>query len=126
MKSIVKSSAIIVFILSLCLSAFTQSRGTLRGVVVDARGSAVRGARIILMINTKQAIRETITDEQGKFGWDGLKPGAYSLSVEADGLTQTGGAQPIEIVAGREFQIAIPLTVAAVQDYVIASATKTE
>src|SRR5215471_5905571 len=82
MKSILRSSVIFTFSMFLCLSAFAQSRGTLRGVVVDARGAAVRGARVILMINSKQAIRETITDEQGKFGWDGLKPGAYSLSVE--------------------------------------------
>jgi outer membrane cobalamin receptor len=125
MKLMLKSSAIFALGLFLCLSAFAQSRGTLRGVVVDARGAVVRGARVVLLINSKLAIRETVTDEQGKFGWDGLKPGGYSLSVEADGLTQSGGAQPIEIVAGREFQIAIPLTVAAVEDSIIVSATKT-
>ncbi|MGH9769057.1 MAG: TonB-dependent receptor plug domain-containing protein, partial [Blastocatellia bacterium] len=112
--------------LSVCLSAIAQSRGMLRGLVVDARGAAVRGARVILLINNKQAIRETVTSDRGEFWWDGLKPGAYAISVEADGLTQTGGAQPVEVAAGREFRIAIPLTVAAIEDSMVVSATKTE
>lgn len=126
MKSLFRSSAIIALILSVCVSAIAQSRGSLRGVVVDARGAAVRGARVILLINNKQAIRETVTNEQGQFGWDGLKPGNYSISVEADGLTQTGGSQPVEVAAGREYRIAIPLTVAAIEDSMVISATRTE
>ncbi|MGE0129119.1 MAG: TonB-dependent receptor [Blastocatellales bacterium] len=126
MKSLFRSFAIIVLSLSVCLSAIAQSRGSLRGVVVDARGAAVRGARVILLVNNKQAIRETVTNEQGLFGWDGLKPGDYSISVEADGLTQTGGSQPVEVAAGREFRVAIPLTVAAIEDSMVVSATRTE
>lgn len=126
MKSLFRSSAIIALTLSVCVSAIAQSRGSLRGVVVDARGAAVGGARVILLINNKQAIRETVTNGQGQFGWDGLKPGNYSVSVEADGLTQTGGSQPVEVAAGREFRIAIPLTVAAIEDSMVISATRTE
>ncbi len=127
MKSILKPTAMFVLILSVTLTAIAQSsRGTLRGIVVDARGAAVRGARVVLLINNKQAIRETVTNESGEFRWDGLKAGDYALSVEADGLTQTGGTQPIKIEAGREFRIAIPLTVSAIEDSVVVSATRTE
>src|SRR5262245_53964567 len=126
MKSIIRSSAIFVLSLSVCLSAIAQSRGVLRGIVIDARGAAVRGARVILLINNKQAIRETVTNERGEFIWEGLKPGDYALTVEADGLTQTGGNQPVKVEAGREFRIAIPLTVAAIADSMVVSATKTE
>src|SRR5215813_8234983 len=126
MKLLLRSSAILVLSLSVLLSASAQSRGSLRGLVVDARGGAVRGARIILLINDKQAIRETFTNERGQFGWDGLKPGDYAITVEADGLTQTGGAQPVKVEAGREFRIVIPLIVAAAQDSIVVSATKTE
>jgi len=79
-----------------------------------------------LLINDKQAIRETFTNERGLFGWDSLKPGDYAITVEADGLTQTGGAQPVKVEAGREFRVAIPLIVAAAQDSIVVSATKTE
>ncbi len=55
-----------------------------------------------------------------------LLPGDYLLSVEADGVTQQGGAQPVKVIAGRQFQIAIPLVAAAIEDSVIVSATRTE
>src|SRR5262245_23443584 len=126
MKLILRSSAILALSLSVSLLSIAQSRGTLRGLVVDARGGAVRGARVILLVNDKQAIRETFTNERGLFGWDGLKPGDYAVSVEADGLTQTGGAQPVKVEAGREFRVAIPLIVAAVEDSTVVSATRTD
>jgi vitamin B12 transporter len=126
MKLVLRSSAILAISLSISLLAIAQSRGALRGLIVDARGGAVRGARVILLINDKQAIRETFTNERGLFGWDGLKPGDYAITVEADGLTQTGGAQPVKVEAGREFRVAIPLIVAAAEDSIVVSATRTE
>jgi outer membrane cobalamin receptor len=111
---------------SICVSAAAQSRGQLRGLVVDAQAAPIRGARIVLLVNDRQAVRETFTNERGIFELDGLMPGDYAIAVEADGLTQTGGAQPIKILAGREFRIAIPLTVSAVEDTIVVSATKTE
>ncbi len=126
MKSTLRSSAILIMSLSVTLFAFAQSRGMLRGLVVDARGGAVRGARVVLLINNKQAIRETFTNERGQFGWDGLKTGDYAITVEADGLTQTGGPQPVKVEAGREFRVVIPLTVAAIEDSIVVSGTRTE
>ena len=126
MKLVLRSSATLALSLCISLIAIAQSRGALRGLVVDARGGAVRGARVILLINDKQAIRETFTNERGLFGWDGLKPGDYAITVEADGLTQTGGAQPVKVEAGREFRVAIPLIVAAAEDSIVVSATRTE
>src|SRR5687768_1849600 len=114
MKSILRSSALLVMSVSICVSAAAQSRGYLRGIVVDAQAAPIRGARIVLLVNDRQAVRETFTNERGIFELDGLMPGDYAIAVEADGLTQTGGAQPIKILAGREFRIAIPLTVSAV------------
>ena len=126
MKSILRSSALLVMSVSICVSTAAQSRGYLRGLVVDAQAAPIRGARIVLLVNDRQAVRETFTNERGIFELDGLMPGDYAIAVEADGLTQTGGAQPIKILAGREFRIAIPLTVSAVEDTIVVSATKTE
>ncbi|MDQ3011028.1 MAG: TonB-dependent receptor [Acidobacteriota bacterium] len=103
-----------------------SSRGALRGKVVDSRGAAVRGARIVLFYSGKVALRETTSSESGEFGFDYLLPGEYALSVEADGLTQQGGVQPVRILGGQQFTIAIPLTPAAIEDSVIVSATRTE
>jgi outer membrane cobalamin receptor len=122
-----KLSASIVLIGLLAIGAFGQSsRGALAGKVVDSRGAAIRGARIVLFFGGKVALRETTSNEVGDFSFDYLLPGDYLLSVEADGVTQQGGAQPVKIVAGRQFQIAIPLVAAAIEDSVIVSATRTE
>jgi outer membrane cobalamin receptor len=120
-------TAIFVLILLLAAAALSQSsRGVLRGKVIDSRGAAIRGARIVLFYNGKVALRETTSSESGEFGFDYLLPGEYSLSVEADGLTQPGGAQPVKIMGGQQFTIAIPLIPAAIEDSVIVSATRTE
>jgi vitamin B12 transporter len=126
MKSIWRSSALLIVSVSVCVSVIAQSRGYLRGIVVDAQAAPVRGARVVLLVNDRQAVRETFTNERGIFLLDGLKPGDYAIAVEADGLTQTGGAQPVKIGAGRESRIAIPLTVSAVEDAIVVSATRTE
>src|SRR5262245_38500841 len=126
MKSIWRSSALLIVSVFVCVSVIAQSRGYLRGIVVDAQAAPVRGARVVLLVNDRQAVRETFTNERGIFLLDGLKPGEYAMPVEADGLTQTGGAQPVKIEAGRESRIAIPLTVSAVEDAIVVSATRTE
>lgn len=126
MRSILRSSVVLVMSLSVCVFAIAQSRGYLRGIVVDASAAPVHGARVVLLVNDKQAIRETFTNERGIFELDGLNPGDYAIIVEADGLTQTGGAQPVRVEAFRETRIAIPLTVSAVEDSIVVSATRTE
>ncbi|MBO0720642.1 MAG: TonB-dependent receptor plug domain-containing protein, partial [Blastocatellia bacterium] len=99
--------------------------GTLRGIVTDARGAAVRGARVVLLAN-KLAVRETMTGESGEFVFWNLRPGDYSLAIEAEGLTQSGGAQPVSIASGREYRLVVPLIVAAIQDAIVVSATRTD
>ncbi|HMV82116.1 MAG TPA: TonB-dependent receptor [Blastocatellia bacterium] len=122
-----KLTAILMLTLLAALNLFAQStRGVLAGKVVDSRGVAIRGARVVLFFNGKVALRETTSNESGEFGFDYLLPGDYGLSVEADGLTQSGGVQPVRIAGGQEFRIVIPLTPAAIEDSVIVSATRTE
>lgn len=127
MKSRTKSFAILFFILAFPVAAIAQnSRGALRGVVGDARGAAVKDARVVLLYSGKLSVRETRTNERGEFFFERLRPGDYTVAVEATGLAQSGGAQPVKIEGGREFQLIIPLTVAAIEDAVIVSATRTD
>src|SRR5262245_5632044 len=123
MKSILRSSALLVLSVSLCVSAPAQSRGALRGLVVDAQAAPIRGARVVLLVNDRQAVRETFTNERGIFELDGLKPGDYAIAVEADGLTQTGGAQPVRVGGGGVFRLVIPLTAGAVETAIVVSST---
>jgi hypothetical protein len=61
MKSILRSSAILVLSVSAGVFAIAQTRGYLRGIVVDAKAAPIRGARVVLLVNDRQAIRETFT-----------------------------------------------------------------
>ncbi len=127
MKTALRSLALVLLVALLGGNALAQSkRGSLRGMVTDSRGNAVRNARVVLLYANKIAIRETTTDEHGAFFFQRLKAGNYALSVDVDALTQSGGPQPVQILAGLEFQIVIPMTVAAIEDAVIVTATRTD
>jgi outer membrane cobalamin receptor len=127
MKLLIKPVFLCIAVFSLFSQSVAQSEsGSLWGIVADSRGSAVKDARVILLYANKLAMRETLTNDRGEFGFDMLRPGDYAIAVEADGLTQSGGAQPIQIGASRELRIAIALTVAAIKDAVIVSATRTD
>ncbi|MGH9842508.1 MAG: TonB-dependent receptor [Blastocatellia bacterium] len=137
MKSVIKSIAILFFALTLSAAGIAQSTsidgmaaarrtGSLRGLVGDPQGKAIRDARVVALYAGKLAAQETRTNEQGEFYFDRLRPGDYTIAIEATGMTQSGGAQPAKIEAGREYRIVIPLTVAAIEDAVIVSATRTD
>lgn len=127
MRTVIHHLAIALLVGLLGGGVLAQSgRGSLRGVVIDSRGNAVRNARVVLLYSNKIAIRETTTGERGDFFFERLKAGDYSLSVDVDALTQSGGPQPVRIVHGQEFQLVIPMTVAAIEDAVIVTATRTD
>ena len=86
----------------------------------------MRGARVVLLYANKIAFRETATGAKGDFFFDQLPPGQYTLSVEADALTQSGGPQPLRIERGAEAQLVIPMTIAAIEDVVVVTATRTD
>jgi len=77
----------ILFVLSLmACPASAQVAGTILGVVEDASGGAVPGARItITNVDTSEA-RTVASGDDGAFRVPGLRPGHYSVRVEKDGF----------------------------------------
>ncbi len=127
MNSIIRSLASLTLICILSLSALAQgTTGSIRGVVTDPRGGVIRDARVVLLLLNRVAVRETRTNERGEFYFVDLKPGEYSISVEAAGLTQTGGAQPVKVEAGRDLAGIVTLNFSAIEDRLIVSATRTD
>lgn len=119
--------AILSMILGLQTVLVAQSTtGSVSGVVIDSRGAVVSGARVVLLQANRIAIQETVSNDRGEFLIRNILTGAYTVSVEKDGLTQPGGAQPVRIEAGRTIQGSIVLTVAAIEDGLIVSATRTD
>jgi Carboxypeptidase regulatory-like domain len=68
--------------------AFAQGETTtaIIGQVIDASGSAVPGATVTIMSLTTGLQRTLKTDEEGRFNFPQLPPGAYSVKVEAEGF----------------------------------------
>src|SRR5215831_11392060 len=63
-----------------------------RGVVMDATGAAVPGARVTLTESDRNVPHTVSADEAGRYAMTALPPGKYSLNVEAPGFkryTQT-------------------------------------
>lgn len=56
---------------------------SLSGNLTDPQGSVVAGATVRLLRRADSSRRETKTDAQGHFSWDGLDGGEYRLTAEA-------------------------------------------
>ncbi len=69
-------------------AAFSQGETTsaIIGQVSDASGAAVRGATVTVTNKETGLRRSASTDDSGRFNFPQLKPGAYSVNVEAEGF----------------------------------------
>jgi len=69
-------------------AAFSQGETTsaIVGQVSDASGAAVPGATVTVTNKETGLRRSASTDDSGRFNFPQLKPGAYSVKVEAEGF----------------------------------------
>lgn len=74
----------------------TEDTGIIRGIVVDGAIVPVEGVRITI----DSAGLETVTNEAGEFGFQGLEPGTYFLEAERLGFLPA--QQSTEVQAGVE------------------------
>ena len=74
--------------LSVPLGAWAQGETTsaIQGQATDATGAIVRGATVTITSRDMGAKRSAITDEAGRFNFPQLKPGTYSVKIEAPGF----------------------------------------
>lgn len=108
-------------------TAFAQAnRGTVRGTVTDANDAAVTHARVRLHTASSLRLAETTTNERGEFTFAQVTPGDYKISVEAEGLSLAGGPQPVSVAAGQTAHVSLKLSVSALNDALLVSATRTE
>jgi hypothetical protein len=88
------------------------------GVVLDTRGSAVTGARVIVRRATDNNRRSTTSDQEGRYRFTNLSSGTYELSIEAAGF-QSVRYQAITAVAGTTIRHQVQLHPAAVEAQII-------
>ncbi|MFZ0521720.1 MAG: carboxypeptidase-like regulatory domain-containing protein [Candidatus Acidiferrales bacterium] len=83
-------TAIALLLLSPALAFAQKDTGTIIGTVNDEHGTPLAGAKITLVAeNAKQANGQTMdasTDGTGEFRFEGVKPGRYSIRIDAKGL----------------------------------------
>lgn len=124
MKNVILLSITLLLSAAHAVAQFTT--GSISGVVIDSRGAVVTGARVVVLQANRIAIQETATNERGEFMVRDILTGSYTIAVEKDGLTQSGGGQPVRVEAGRTIQGSILMSVAAIEDVLVVSATRTD
>ena len=74
------------FALALTMPAAAQSTGMIRGVVKDATGKTVEGAKVNIDAEANNRHFDTKSDKKGEFVQIGLPPGTYKVTAEKDKL----------------------------------------
>jgi hypothetical protein len=91
--------------------------GEISGVVIDASGSPVPGARITLVNQATNALRVVITNEAGIYVIPAIPPGTYTLKAELSGFRSVE-RRDIELQVGSANRIPITLEVGDVSEVV--------
>ncbi len=86
-----RSGLLVACLFSLFTShAFGQrDLGTITGTVTDASGAAIPNARVVIVEDATGLSYNTVTSESGSYTEPALKPGTYTVSVEAPGFQKS-------------------------------------
>src|SRR6266478_5189753 len=115
------SAGLLVLLLSVGLFAQESAvKGNLGGIVADPTGAVVPKAKVTLTGPTGN--RTTTTDSQGRFMFDLLAPGYYTLKAEQTGFKAVEVKQ-VEVLTNRTLTVPINLQPGAVTETVEVSAT---
>src|SRR5215469_1550049 len=103
----------LVFSTVLALSPATlqaqNPRGSLRGVVQDASGARVPGARIVVQAADSSLQREVLSDDTGEFRIDELQPDLYRVRVQANGFAEASADVNVAVSSVREITVTLKL-----------------
>jgi hypothetical protein len=92
-------------------SASAQSiYGNIRGIVTDPASSAVANAKVMLINQDTGVARSTLSNSVGEYVFSQLIPGAYTLTVEAQGFKKFEGKNAVLETQGQltvDLQLAI-------------------
>jgi len=84
--------------------------GNISGIVSDADGAVVSGARVTLVISSAKGSRTAVSNVDGRFNFAGVAAGRFTITIEAEGLaseTQTGTLDPGEGYEIREITLPV-------------------
>ncbi len=78
---------ILIVVLAPARTASSQAQsGTLAGNIKDPNGAVIQKAQVLLRNETTRETRTAVSDNAGNFKVDGLVPGSYLVTVNAEGF----------------------------------------
>jgi hypothetical protein len=93
-------------------AAQSQPRVAVTGVVRDPRGAPVAGATVTLEQEANAPLSQTRTDNTGRFRFDSVSQGSYSIEVRHDGFQPA--LKPLQVQARAPTPLTITLALALV------------
>ena len=114
------SSAIWIASLLLLLGGSVARAATIEGVVLDPSGQAIAGARVTLL-SALTPLAERDTDSSGRFRFEALAAGPYTLVAASPGLVTSPSA--VEVERDQTRSVDLHLQLSAVEQHVVVSAS---
>jgi Flp pilus assembly protein TadD len=97
----------VVLALAVAMPGAAQSTGMVRGVVKDATGKPVEGAKVSIDSDANNRHFETKSDKKGEFIQIGLPPGMYKVGAEKDKLVSPPSPVRVAVNPGPPLTIVI-------------------
>ena len=117
-KRILCVAILVLSLLVLAPASAQSTKGVLSGVVKDAAGAVLQGAKIEL----KPQVRPLTTDGQGEFTLTEAVPGTYTVTISYVGFAPYTGS--VKVVAGQTVRIDAVLKVTSAADEVVVTADR--
>jgi len=105
-----------VFVLAMLAARDVAAQSVVSGTVTDPQSAVVPDARVALLSGTSE-VRTTRTDAQGRYHFDAVQPGNYSVSVSAPGF-QTARSASVTVSGGQSAARDVALALAGATDFV--------
>lgn len=113
-------------IVSLCVAVLLAQAPqlSLEGVVRDATGAPIAGAKVELRDGTAKTVAATQTNGQGRYRFRGIAAGKYELRVSATGFTLL--VRKVALVAGKPVRMDVTLRVSGAGETVDVSSRQAQ
>lgn len=95
-----------------------ETTSAIVGVVSDPAGAAIGHANVAIVNNEIGAKRSAQTDDAGRFSFPQLKPGSYSVRVEAPGF-ETRSIDKVFSGLGQKQTVNVTLEIATAKDEIV-------
>jgi len=86
LSSLLRTSASLLVVAALCLTANAQFKASIQGTVTDTSGAVVSGAAVTVTNSETGKSQKVSTGDDGFYRVSGLPPGTYSVTVELTGF----------------------------------------